>query len=361
MNILPSFLKDKVEKFLKRRRFQTIDAAKITHFPNLELRRELSRNLFSADPEKAYFKMCTNFDKRVASSVQKYTHKSLIGYEMACEKTFSTIKKHNGQCILDLSQIHYNWIKKIAGSFPGFQYLLDDSSFLKMVNDRKERELQLSDHILCLSSFAAESLYEEGYSTDRISIVNLGFSQELFDPKQDYSPKKAFQLIFVGTLTNRKGIDVLINVFSRLKLKYKDVELTLVGPMGDAKKLISQTTGIHIVPFTNQEGLKKLYQEADLFVFPSYLDSWAMVVIEAMACGTPVIITDNTGSKDAVVKGGGKILETGNEEQLYETILEYYTNRDLIELDGKRAVQVASEYTWENYYAQINTFVKSVN
>ena len=71
--------------------------------------------------------------------------------------------------------------------------------------------------------------------------------------------------------------------------------------------------------------MNKVFNESDVFVFPSYLDSWAMVVVEAMACGLPVLVSENTGAKDVVHESCGEILSVGNYHQLKEKI-EYIIN-----------------------------------
>lgn len=346
---------------LSRRSFKGIPGNAISDFPFLEIKRSFRNTFLNIDPDHSYFLMCKEFDRMVAKNSSIRESKVFIGYEMACEKTFHEVKKLDGQTVLDLAQIHYNEISLIAETYPGFKYLLKNRERLKRVNERKENELVLSDRILCLSEFAKESLLKQGIDKEKITTVNLGYSESTFYPKDDYNIDGKIRLLFVGTLTRRKGIDILLNVFKRMKTAGIQVELTLVGPMGDAKDLILNSgLELKLIPFTNPEGLRKLYQESDLFVFPSYLDSWAMVVIEAMACGTPVIISNNTGAKDAVVKGGGAVLETGDEEALYDCILKFHEDRILLEETGRRAAVVAQSFKWKNYSEQIISFCNTL-
>jgi glycosyltransferase involved in cell wall biosynthesis len=85
-----------------------------------------------------------------------------------------------------------------------------------------------------------------------------------------------------------------------------------------------------------------------------------MVVLEAMACGTPVIITENTGSKDAVSKGGGFVIPSGDMDALKEKISFLYRNRTVMEDMGRKAHLVAQQYTWENYYRQVQFAVEDI-
>ena len=93
---------------------------------------------------------------------------------------------------------------------------------------------------------------------------------------------------------------------------------------------------------------------------PSYLDSWGRVVLEAMACGTPVIVTENTGVKDAVGANGGRVIPVGDLSQLKEGIFHFYHHRSEVESMGKQARKNAEKYTWEGYRNQVVTKVREI-
>jgi glycosyltransferase involved in cell wall biosynthesis len=124
--------------------------------------------------------------------------------------------------------------------------------------------------------------------------------------------------------------------------------------MADGKAILDKYEGLFThVPYLLHADLVKYYQQADLFVFPSYLDSWALTVLESMACGTPVVVTEHTGSRDAVRQGGGFIIPVDDKEALKERILFFYQNREQLEVVGRKAHEVAQAYTWSNYYGQV--------
>jgi glycosyltransferase involved in cell wall biosynthesis len=79
-----------------------------------------------------------------------------------------------------------------------------------------------------------------------------------------------------------------------------------------------------------------------------------------MACGTPVIVTENTGSKAAVQKGGGLIIPAGDPSALEGAIKKFYHNRDMLIEYGKKAKTVAADYTWENYYRRLNQVINDI-
>jgi glycosyltransferase involved in cell wall biosynthesis len=79
-----------------------------------------------------------------------------------------------------------------------------------------------------------------------------------------------------------------------------------------------------------------------------------------MACGTPVITTENTGAKDAVLQGGGLVIPAGDEEALKNSIRYFYENREQIEIMGRKARQIAEQYTWENYHQQVIAAIEDI-
>jgi glycosyltransferase involved in cell wall biosynthesis len=94
--------------------------------------------------------------------------------------------------------------------------------------------------------------------------------------------------------------------------------------------------------------LSRYYSNSSVFVLPSLADSFALVVLEAMACGVPVIVTENTGSKEVFRDGvDGFVVPIRDVEAIKEKILFLYENRDVCQAMGEAARQRASEVTWD--------------
>jgi glycosyltransferase involved in cell wall biosynthesis len=352
-NTLPDFLKahNRLQNTLRKREFSQIPSDKITSFYLSALLTRLSSN--------GYWQMgvaCQLFARWVAAQLrQKPDFDLVIGYENANLELFRAARKLRKRTVLDLAQVHHNLIDSIRDEFH-----IDDLTPAqnRYVNRRKQTALDQTDYILTLSSFATQSLVANGIGRSRIYEVNLGIDPVHFRPASKPDDGR-FRLLFAGTITYRKGIEQLLRVFQQLQLPH--AELLLVGPAGDARALLTQCTGtIRYIPFLHHNELVAYYQRADVFVFPSYLDSWAQVVLEAMACGTPVIISDNTGAKDAVAKGGGFIIPTGDEAALRDKIQYLYDHRDEAAQLGREARRVAEHYTWENYYRQVTSALADI-
>ena len=215
----------------------------------------------------------------------------------------------------------------------------------------------MSDYIITISDYSKETLINNGIEEEKVYVNNLGFDPSLFKPKMNYRDNGKFKILFVGQISVRKGIKLLIQAFNQLKLK--NAELILIGGLADGKSLIDKNNSkIKYVSYCTHQELVTHYQDADIFVLPSYTDSWGMVVIEAMACGLPVIVSENTGSKEAIVDNrSGFIIKVGDVKALEEKLLYFYNNRDITKPFGVKSHKLAEKYTWEDYEKRVKDII----
>jgi glycosyltransferase involved in cell wall biosynthesis len=351
---LLSFLPKKIQLLFGKRFFPNVPKSKIVHNPFIFL----LEMWFRGNDEQISKFIYPKFDLWVSKQLKASTYNILIGYENINLHTFKRAKELGVITILDLAGIHHDQATEINSKFG----LLDNGTYpdlSKWINQRKENALSYTDYILTLSTFAKEGVLEAGISPDSVYKVNLGVNLKNFSPKSAYPNTGKLRFLYVGTMTHRKGLELLLRTWSTINLS--DVELVLIGPMADAEDALKQYSGIYTYhPFLHHEALAEEYRRADVFVFPSNHDSWAQTVIEAMACGTPVITTENTGAKDAVLQGGGLVIPAGDEEALKNSIRYFYENREQIEIMGRKARQIAEQYTWENYHQQVIAAIEDI-
>jgi len=326
---------------LRKRTFPGIPQEYIAHFPVLFFLERILRDRFPGMGRL----LGDLFDRRVAARVQSAPCDIVLSYENANRATMRAAKEAGKTTVLDLAQIHHEDIAHYARWFMAPEELRTE---IEVVNTRKTEALQYTDYVLTLSSFAAESMLRHGWPAERLFTLHLGVDVQRFTSKKNYRTEGPLRMLFVGTMTKRKGLGIL---FQALEIVPKDaVELTLIGPMADARELLREHAGqFRYLPFLHHEELVGQYQDADLFVFPSLLDSWAQTVVEAMACGTPAIVSENTGAKDAVRQGGGWVVPANDAQSLAEAILCIADNRKMLEEKGRRAHAIAQQYTWANY------------
>jgi glycosyltransferase involved in cell wall biosynthesis len=348
-----------VKNILLKRYDREVPAEKVKTYPFYEIKRQIKLRLpFFKSDELDNLYESQKHDLWVSRKLKQNEYDIFIGYETASLQSFKTAKQQGKIAILDLAQVHWKYIARLRDKYSIFKSMQENVVFEK-VSAVKEEELRYVDYIFTLSSFAKETLVNNGIDEHKIRVLNLGFNPSKFTCKDVYNTdtQKPLKLVFAGTITRRKGIHLVLEAVKQLR----NVELTIVGPIADGKEFLDKNKGNYThFPFLHHEELAKKFREADLFVFPSYLDSWAMIVLEAMACGTPVIVTENTGSKDVVRQGSGKIIPVDDLDALKSKIQYYNDNRAKLEEDGRKACEVVQNYTWEHYYKQVNDVITEI-
>ncbi len=349
---LPGGVRTKVEKLFKKKYFAPLQDDRIVMVPFAESVRQAANLVMDAHGEEWVYPVERFHDRAVAGRLAEYDPDMVIGYEKSSLETFRKARALGKITVLDLAQVHYSHIMELRRNYRDMAEIVKDEKFYAKINATKAAEYEYTDYILTLSNYARQTLTDAGVPGEKIFTVNLGFDPALFTPKASYRRSGPFNLLFVGQISNRKGVRLLLDTFKELNLP--DATLTFVGSMADSKATMEKYPGLFThVPYLLHDDLVKYYQQADLFVFPSYLDSWAMTVLEAMACGTPVVVSEHTGSRDAVRQGGGFVVPVDDMEALKERILFFYQNREQLEIIGRKAHAAAQAYTWDNYYGQV--------
>jgi glycosyltransferase involved in cell wall biosynthesis len=298
-------------------------------------------------------------DQWVARWVRRHRPSIFIGYEKSAYRSFGVVQQYGGTCILDLAQVHPHYIAQLRQQYPFFKAITGSERLFDQVKHIKLKEYALAQQIWVLSGFAQTTLVQEGIPDHKIKCMHLGADGRIFKPRTVYAQKPILSLIFAGTVTERKGILLLLQLMQRLQKE--PVQLTIVGPLGghiQQKQL--QQANIRYIRYSSQADMNQYFQAADVFVFPSYLDSWAMVVIEAMQTGLPALVSTATGAKDAVTQEAGMVLPVDDIDAWTSAIYTLLADRNRIAHMGKAAARIAAGYTWEKYYNAVQAAVQGM-
>lgn len=154
-----------------------------------------------------------------------------------------------------------------------------------------------------------------------------GVDMERFNPKRFSieKDKKLFSFVFVGRIVGDKGINELVEAFTKLHDRYDNTILTLVGnyekvdPICDlTQQRINANGAIKVVGAKYNDDLVIEYGKADCFVMPSYREGFPNTVMEAGAMGLPSIVTDINGSREIIIDGeNGLIIPSKDSKALY--------------------------------------------
>lgn len=189
-----------------------------------------------------------------------------------------------------------------------------------------------------------------------VSVIFNGVALEEFCPENTNSRKAsgAVKLISVGRLIERKGYHYLIKALQNIK----NAELLLIGEGNLKEELeglaINLGVRVNFLGKVNHECIPGHLRKADIFVLPSLNEGMSNAIIEAMACGLPVIATDTGGSKE-LIRGNGFMVKKGDISDLKRAIERFIDNPELIEIMGKISKERAEKMGWSevaaNYHA----------
>jgi glycosyltransferase involved in cell wall biosynthesis len=310
---------------------------------------------------KWYYQVERAHDAYAARRIKQFNPDIFIGYEHGSLNTFKTAKKMGKITIMDLAQIHHNHIAELRERFPVMKEAnLADDAFFEKTNRIKEERLKYVDYIFALSDMAKQGLIKAGIPEEKIYLTRLGFDPTNWKLRTQYAKTGTFKIIYVGAITEHKGIRMILEALKSLQLP--DVTFTMVGTKTlGVDTLLKEYEGYYTcLPYMHHEELVNLYHASDVMVIPSYLDSWGMVVTESMACGTPVIVSENTGTCELVEQGGGFVVPSGDAKAVAEKLLHLYNNREQLEILGKKAHEIVQKYTWDNYHSRIIQVIEEI-
>jgi D-inositol-3-phosphate glycosyltransferase len=222
-----------------------------------------------------------------------------------------------------------------------------------------------------------QDLVEYYYAApEKVGVVPCGVNMDLFKPidktlaRQSLGLKADKVILFVGRIDPLKGIDKLIKTMPLLK-NQGSLKLVVAGgdensrtELEELKELASKMNIQEAVDFrglVKQEQLPYFYSAADVCVAPSYYESFGLVPLEALACGTPVVATD-VGDLKHIIKPGetGCIVEDNSPENLAAGINAVLNNIPA-DIESKLTIRASvSKWTWENIAEKIAAEMQTV-
>jgi len=222
---------------------------------------------------------------------------------------------------------------------------------------RKDDELRLATRVIVASTFTKQTL-GEAPSTAKIDIVAYGAPP----PISDEITKSAGRLkvLFAGSLGQRKGLSYLLNAIEMLK---NAVELTLLGrkAASGCAPLESAVRKHRWLPTLSHAGVLREMQSHDVLVLPSLFEGFGLVILEAMAQGTPVITTDHTAGPDVIENGiDGFIVPIRSAEAITEKLDMLASDRERLMAMKSLAKQKAASRGWETYRQRLVEVAREV-
>lgn len=307
----------------------------------------------------------SSFYKKVMKFAKRHQPNAIIYYNGYARKHLDLLSDSSITKIMDVSIAHRLYLKDILEKEiqrTGLSQIQHDHLSYwdsKMIAADLEG-CRDTDYFLVPSNFVKKSLIANGIKEEQIKLVPYGVNTDIFKPsraKQLHTGEK-IRLLYVGSISYRKGIHRLLKVVSTMN----DVELTLAGSYDPNSEIVNNyrnAPNILFLGFITRDRLNQIYNDSHIFVLPSFCEGMAMVGLEAMSAGLPIICTTNTGVNDVVVNGiNGFVYDPEDDNALREYISWFKDNPDKLESMSQSARETSLEYTWDVYHQNVINAIK---
>jgi glycosyltransferase involved in cell wall biosynthesis len=196
-------------------------------------------------------------------------------------------------------------------------------------------------------------LLERGFPPERVSLIQYGVDHCAY--RQTGIARSATPLIgYFGRLKKYKSVDHLLRALPPVLARYPDLHVTIVGEGDDRTRLEALTRDLQLVQavtfrgFVSEEDKLNILQQMWFKVTTSSKEGWGLTVIEANACGTPVLASNVQGLRDAVKDGETGVLYTfGDVDDLSSKIITLLADRPLREKLSTNALAWAATFDWD--------------
>lgn len=219
-------------------------------------------------------------------------------------------------------------------------------------------------HSVYANSFGLKALVHKVWPNGTVGVLYNGVDTELFKPSQEYTTRKCPIILSVGRLIPRKGFHDLIKAL--YGLASHDFELWIVGDGPEHDRLIALASDYGISERVKFLGIKSydqvasLYKQADIFCLPTRNEGMSNTILEAMACGLPIVTTEVSGNSE-LVKDNGFLVRSADIEALRKRLSQLLVDSELRKSMGKLSRERVEILSWENVAEQFyQVFINTV-
>jgi glycosyltransferase involved in cell wall biosynthesis len=233
------------------------------------------------------------------------------------------------------------------------------------------RSCQKSKRIVTISEAGRQDVHRQfGIALDKIEVVPPGVDSN-FVPLSE-SEVSAFRerqqlpgqfVLHVGTLQPRKNLPILMEAMAQIKRP--EITLVLVGGKGwyyeeifTRVRQLGLENQVRFTGYVSEVDLPLWYNAASMLVFPSFYEGFGMPALEAMACGTPVVVANNS-SLPEVVDEAGRLFEPEDIQALAEHIVTVLDDQEIAVTMRQKGMNRAKNYSWSESGQKLNSIYLS--
>lgn len=204
-----------------------------------------------------------------------------------------------------------------------------------------------SDMLIALSNTARQDILNHTNLRDeQVKVVYCGVDQSIYKPIE-HEPNAKLRIGYFGGFDGRKNAELIVKSFSELVKRRSDVELHMVGGGRNLERFRSMNipNAYFQLPLPDEK-MVEFINSLDIFVYPTLAEGFGLPVVEAMACGVPVVTSDVTTMPEIVGKYG--LMVEPSMSPLCEAIEKLADDESLREKYGNLSLERASQLSWKN-------------
>jgi glycosyltransferase involved in cell wall biosynthesis len=260
-------------------------------------------------------------------------------------------------------------VVKFANTGHRFDLLMTRKDLRPPLSTLTEKAVRTADAIIAICKQVEKELLSNGIDSKKIvSIPNgvvIGNITNIQIRKQRRQalnlPQNRIIVLRIGTLSEKKGIPVLLNAFEKVVKKCSDAYLLSVGGNEIPKELIVyQEQFFENVRFVqNQADILPFYQASDIFVLPSHTEGLSNALLESQSVGLPAVVTSVGGNTDVVKNGiNGIVVDYGNAEQLASALIDLIISKEKRESMSREALNSIKQFDLSHIAHQYSRLYK---
>ncbi len=202
--------------------------------------------------------------------------------------------------------------------------------------------------IIVPSAAIKRELKKQKFKTP-IEVISNGIDLSLFKPKKNYKAD-GVKLIHVGRISFEKNVEIVIRSLLILRKRVANATLSIVGEgpaLNKAKSLVHNLgldKQVKFYGYVAHKDLGKIYREHDVFLTASTMETQGLVVLEAMACGLPVVAANKYALPDLVGKENGFLVKPFHENDMADAVEKLALSQKLRERLGKNSARIAATH-----------------
>ncbi len=252
----------------------------------------------------------------------------------------------------------------------GLEFSLRDKGIVKGIIRASLESLSVRlnyDAVITVSGSTKRKLVDRGVPEERIHVVYGGVDLTLFDSIQERKNRDPL-VLYVGRLVKHKRVDLLMRSFAEVAKEHPEAALWIVGDGPERVRLENMAEKLNLpdrikfLGWVSEEDKVRAMKKAWCLVLPSVKEGLGLVLLESMACGTPVIAVDSGGPREAITDGeNGFLVPPNHVEALADRISRILSNAELRDRMGKAGRRLVEEkFTWKKVAERVEKVLLSV-